>query len=76
MTRLLYQSGTGKTALARAVAADLQFAFFAVNGPELVSEHLGHSEACLRAIFLAARSLAPTVSSKSEAMRQYIYIYI
>ena len=37
----------------------------------MVSEHLGHSETCLRAVFFAARSLAPAVSSKAALASIY-----
>ena len=56
-----FLSGTGKTALARATANDANAAFFVINGPDIVSEYLGESEACLKGIFAAARALAPAV---------------
>lgn len=53
--------GTGKTALARAAANAANASFFVINGPDVVSEFLGESEQCIRGIFAAARSLAPSV---------------
>jgi SpoVK/Ycf46/Vps4 family AAA+-type ATPase len=32
-----------------------------VNGPELLSEFVGDSEACMRALFVAARAVAPSI---------------
>lgn len=32
-----------------------------VNGPELLSEFVGDSEACMHALFIAARALAPCI---------------
>jgi SpoVK/Ycf46/Vps4 family AAA+-type ATPase len=32
-----------------------------VNGPEMLSEFLGESEAAIQGLFVAARALAPTV---------------
>ena len=40
--------GTGKTALARAAAASAGAALFVLNGPDVVSEFYGDSEAGLR----------------------------
>ena len=53
--------GTGKTALACAAARDAGAALFILNGPDLVSEHLGESEEKLRAVFEAAAEAAPAV---------------
>lgn len=46
--------GSGKTLLARAVAARTSAAFFHIDGPEIVSKHYGDSEAALRQVFDAA----------------------
>jgi len=61
---LLLSAGTGKSALARAAAGAAQANFFVINGPDVVAEHLGESELCLRGIFAAARSLAPSVRNR------------
>jgi len=53
--------GSGKTLLARAVAAKTSAAFFQISGPEVVSKHYGESEAALRAIFAAAAKEAPSI---------------
>jgi SpoVK/Ycf46/Vps4 family AAA+-type ATPase len=54
-------AGTGKTALARAAAGSSGASFLIINGPDIVSEHLGDSEACLRGVFAAAERLAPSI---------------
>ena len=53
--------GSGKTLLARAVAARTKAAFFHVNAPEIVSKHYGDSEAALRSVFEAAEKRAPSI---------------
>ena len=53
--------GTGKTFLARAAATDSGAKLFVINGPDIISEFLGESEACLRGIFAAAKSLGPSI---------------
>lgn len=53
--------GSGKTLLARAVAARTHAAFFHINGPEIVSKHYGDSEAALRGVFDAASARAPSI---------------
>ncbi|WP_370400184.1 AAA family ATPase [Sulfitobacter sp. JB4-11] len=53
--------GSGKTLLARAIAARTSAAFYQINGPEIVSKHYGESEAALRAIFEAAAKDAPAI---------------
>lgn len=53
--------GSGKTLLARAVAARTSAAFFHINGPEIVSKHYGDSEAALRKVFAAAAREAPAI---------------
>ncbi|CAI5478449.1 unnamed protein product [Closterium sp. Yama58-4] len=54
--------GTGKTSLARAVAAEAGVALFVINGPELVSEFFGESEEALNEVFSAAQEAAPSIS--------------
>ena len=53
--------GTGKTHLARAIAASTGSAVLIVNGPELSSAYHGESEAKLREVFEKARELAPSI---------------
>ncbi|ETX15865.1 ATPase AAA [Roseivivax halodurans JCM 10272] len=53
--------GSGKTLLARAVAARTQASFFHIAGPEIVSKHYGESERALREIFESARRAAPAI---------------
>ncbi|GAX79006.1 hypothetical protein CEUSTIGMA_g6446.t1 [Chlamydomonas eustigma] len=53
--------GSGKTMLARAAASDAGATLFLINGPDIVSEYCGESEAGLRGVFAAARALAPSV---------------
>lgn len=53
--------GSGKTLLARSIAARTSAAFFQINGPEVVSKHYGESEAALRNVFAAAAKDAPAI---------------
>ncbi len=53
--------GTGKTMIARAVAAESRAHFIAVNGPEIVDRYYGASEQALRGVFETARKQAPAV---------------
>lgn len=53
--------GTGKTLLAKAVAAQARANFIAVNGPELLSKWVGASEQAVRELFAKARQAAPCV---------------
>jgi transitional endoplasmic reticulum ATPase len=53
--------GTGKTMIARAVAAESRAHFITVNGPEIVDRYYGASEQQLRAVFETARKRAPSV---------------
>ncbi|KZV62336.1 AAA family ATPase [Peniophora sp. CONT] len=53
--------GTGKTHLARAIAAASGAAVLVVNGPELSSAYHGESEAAVRRIFAEARAKAPAL---------------
>jgi transitional endoplasmic reticulum ATPase len=54
-------SGTGKTAMARALAGEKQIPLFAVDGPQLYSKWLGESERALREVFKKARRTAPCI---------------
>ena len=53
--------GTGKSRLAYAVAGDAGAALYVINGPDLVSEVQGESEASLQALFQDARANEPAV---------------
>jgi transitional endoplasmic reticulum ATPase len=53
--------GTGKTMIARAVAAESRAHFITINGPEIVDRYYGASEQQLRTVFETARKRAPTI---------------
>lgn len=53
--------GTGKTLLAKAVAAESEVHFISISGPEIVGKYYGESEARLREIFKEARENSPTI---------------
>ncbi|MDL0137170.1 ATP-binding protein, partial [Halobacterium salinarum] len=53
--------GTGKTMLAKAVAASTDANFLSVDGPELMNRYVGESERGVRDLFERARRLAPAV---------------
>jgi len=48
---LVGPSGTGKTALARALSGEKQIPLIAIDGPQLYSKWLGESEKALREVF-------------------------
>ena len=52
-------SGTGKTAMARALSGEKQIPLIAIDGPQLYSKWLGESEKALREVFKKARRTAP-----------------
>jgi transitional endoplasmic reticulum ATPase len=54
-------SGTGKTAMARALAGEKQLPLIAIDGPQLFSKWLGESEKALREVFKKARRTAPCI---------------
>jgi transitional endoplasmic reticulum ATPase len=56
---LVGPSGTGKTAMARALSGEKQLPLIAVDGPQLYSKWLGESEKALREVFKKARRTAP-----------------
>jgi transitional endoplasmic reticulum ATPase len=59
---LLYGSpGTGKTMIAKAVAANSEANFISIKGPELISKWVGESEKGVREVFRKARQAAPSV---------------
>jgi transitional endoplasmic reticulum ATPase len=54
-------SGTGKTAMARALSGEKQVPLIAIDGPQLYSKWLGESEKALREVFKKARRAAPCI---------------
>ena len=56
---LVGPSGTGKTAIARALSGEKQIPLIAIDGPQLYSKWLGESEKALREVFKKARRVAP-----------------
>jgi len=56
---LVGPSGTGKTAMVRALAGEKQLPLIAIDGPQLYSKWLGESEKALREVFKKARRTAP-----------------
>lgn len=52
-------SGTGKTAMARALSGEKGLPLIAIDGPQLFSKWLGESEKALRDVFKKARRAAP-----------------
>jgi SpoVK/Ycf46/Vps4 family AAA+-type ATPase len=60
-------AGTGKTMLACAAATAAGARLLVLNGPDIVTEHSGESEAGLRGVFAAAAGLAPAVRAAAVA---------
>ncbi len=59
---LLYgPPATGKTLIARVVAAETNAAFFIINGPEIINKFYGESESRLRGVFQEAQRHAPSI---------------
>jgi transitional endoplasmic reticulum ATPase len=56
---LVGPSGTGKTAMARALSGEKQIPLITIDGPQLYSKWLGESERALREVFKKARRAAP-----------------
>jgi transitional endoplasmic reticulum ATPase len=53
--------GTGKTLIAKALAAQCKVNFISVKGPELLSKWVGESERGIRDVFRKARQAAPAI---------------
>jgi transitional endoplasmic reticulum ATPase len=53
--------GTGKTLIAKALAAQCKVNFISVKGPELLSKWVGESERGIRDVFKKARQAAPSI---------------
>ncbi|KAK2196148.1 bifunctional P-loop containing nucleoside triphosphate hydrolase/AAA ATPase [Babesia duncani] len=53
--------GTGKTLIARAIAAETGATCYVINGPEIMSKHVGESEAKLRRAFERASKNSPAI---------------
>jgi transitional endoplasmic reticulum ATPase len=75
---LVGPSGTGKTAMARALSGEKQLPLIMIDGPQLYSKWLGESEKALREVFKKARRAAPcllffdtidTVAPRSDTER-------
>jgi transitional endoplasmic reticulum ATPase len=58
---LVGPSGTGKTAMARALSGEEQLPLITIDGPQLYSKWLGESEKALREVFKKARRSAPCI---------------
>jgi transitional endoplasmic reticulum ATPase len=58
---LVGPSGTGKTAMARALSGEKQIPLIAIDGPQLYSKWVGESEKALREVFKKARRAAPCI---------------
>lgn len=53
--------GSGKTMLAKAIAAESQANFISVKGPEFLSKWVGESEKAVREVFRKARQATPAI---------------
>ncbi len=68
--------GSGKTIIAKAVAAETGAFFFLLNGPEVMSKLSGESESNLRKAFEEAEKNAPSIISITITINYYYYYYI
>jgi SpoVK/Ycf46/Vps4 family AAA+-type ATPase len=55
------ESGSGKSYLAKIIAAEARMNFITIKSPSLLSKYFGETEASLRKIFQKARSASPCV---------------
>jgi SpoVK/Ycf46/Vps4 family AAA+-type ATPase len=55
------ESGSGKSYLAKIIAAEAKMNFISIKSPSLLSKYFGETEASLRKIFQKARSASPCV---------------
>ena len=53
--------GCGKTLVSKIIASEYDLYFIAINGPELLSKHIGESEEQIRRVFMEAKDNAPSV---------------
>jgi AAA family ATPase len=53
--------GCSKTLMAKAMATESKFNFFAVKGPELISKYVGDTEYKIREVFRKARAATPSI---------------
>lgn len=58
---LVGAAGTGKTLIAKALAAEAGVNFISVRGPDLLDRFIGESERAVRSIFARARATAPCI---------------
>lgn len=59
---LLYgPPGCGKTLMARALAGEVNAAFFSISGPELLERYVGVGASRIRDLFAEARQMAPAI---------------
>ena len=58
---LVGPAGTGKTLVAKALAAEAGVNFISVRGPDLLGRYIGESEQAVRSVFAKARAAAPCI---------------
>jgi transitional endoplasmic reticulum ATPase len=64
--------GTGKTVLAKALAAESEAAIVTVSGAEIYSKYLGETETRLRQLFRTAEQQAPSIILLDEVFLKII----